>query len=42
MRWTERREIPVAAATARPVRWVTSPGGSEQVSASTSPAMLVV
>ncbi len=29
MRWTDRREIPTACARARPVQWVTSPGGSE-------------
>ena len=35
MRCTARKEMPTALATARPVQWVVSPGGSEQVSAST-------
>ena len=35
MRCTERRLMPTALAIARPVQWVVSPGGSEQVSAST-------
>src|SRR5271169_4037914 len=36
MRCTERSEMPLAAAIARPVQWVVSPGGSARVSATTS------
>ena len=35
MRCTARSEMPTALAMARPVQWVASPGGSEQVSART-------
>src|ERR1700682_2576998 len=34
-RWTARSEMPTALAMARPVQCVVSPGGSEQVNAST-------
>ena len=35
MRCTERKEIPAVFAIARPVQWVASPGGSEQVRVTT-------
>ena len=35
MRWTVVSDRPHTLAIARPVQWVTSPGGSEQVSATT-------
>src|ERR1700751_3806789 len=35
MRCTERSEMPLAAAIARPVQWVASPGGSVNVSSTT-------
>ena len=35
MRCTERSEMPLAAAIARPVQWVASPGGSASVSSTT-------
>jgi hypothetical protein len=35
MRCTERKEMPVCLAIARPVQWVASPGGSAQVRVTT-------
>ena len=35
IRCTDRKEIPVVLAMARPVQWVASPGGSAQVKATT-------
>jgi hypothetical protein len=39
MRWTVLSDRPEASAMVRPVQWVTSPGGSEQVSATTLATM---
>ena len=42
MRWIALSDTPMALATARPVQWVASPGGSEHVSASTLATVAVV
>ena len=36
MRWIVRRERPIALAMARPVQWVTAPGGSRRVRSTTA------